>query len=55
MHGATGIRLLARGATHVVNAPQNVLNVQFPHLTVLKSSAMSDFLGRPVYRKDVKV
>jgi len=55
MIGMTGSRLVTRGATHLVGAPQNVLHIAFPHKTTVSSMQMVDSLGRPTYRKDIKV
>ena len=55
MMGMTGHRLLHKGATSVVTAPQNLVHVTFPQKTVVKSMQLIDDFGRPVYRKDIKV
>lgn len=53
--GMTGHRLLHKGASAIVTAPQNLVNVQFPQKTVVTSAQLIDNWGRPVYRKDIHV
>jgi hypothetical protein len=55
MMGMTGSRLVTKGTAGVHYAPQNLLGVMFPHKTVVTSQQMVDSLGRPTYRKDIKV
>lgn len=56
MLGITGHRMAIKGAENqLVTAPQNLINVQFPQKTVVKSMQMVDEFGRPTYRKDIHV
>jgi len=55
MMGITGHRLANKGASALVSAPQNLVNVQFPQKTVVRSAQLIDNWGRPVYRKDIHV
>lgn len=55
MLGMTGSRLVAKGTAGMHAAPQNLLGVMVPHKTVVSSQQLVDHLGRPTYRKDIKV
>lgn len=55
MHGVTGHSLIFRNLKHVVRAPENMVKVEFPQKTIVRSAALLDSFGRPVYRKDVHV
>ena len=55
MRGNTGHSLIFRNLKDVVTAPQNLVKVEFPQKTVVRSKALIDQQGRPVYRKDIHV
>jgi hypothetical protein len=56
MLGMTGHRMCNKGALNrVVMAPQNLANIQFPQMTVVRSMQLIDDFGRPTYRKDIHV
>lgn len=55
MMGMTGHRLLYKGASAEVTAPQNLVNVTFPQKTTVTSAQLIDNWGRPTYRKDIHV
>lgn len=55
MMGITGLRILHRDFKGVVTAPQNLVHIQFPQKTVVRSAQLIDSYGRPVYRGDIHV
>lgn len=55
MRGPTGHSMIFRNLQHVVTAPQNLVKVQFPQKTTVRSKALIDYQGRPTYLKDIHV
>lgn len=53
--GVTGHSLIFRNLNAVVRAPENLVKVEFPQKTIVRSKALIDQAGRPVYRKDIYV
>jgi hypothetical protein len=56
MTGMTGLRLLHLGSKdNVVGAHSGLVTTIFPQKTTVTSAQLNDHLGRPTYRKDIKV
>lgn len=56
MYGITGLRLLHLGSKNqTVGAHSGVIETIFPAKTTVTSMQMVDHLGRPTYRRDIKV
>ena len=55
MTGITGHRLLHLGAKGGVSSQIGTVHIGFPAKTTVTSMQMTDHLGRPTYRKDIKV
>lgn len=55
MTGITGLRLLHLGAKGTETAHSGLIPTIFPKKTTVTSMQMVDKMGRPTYRKDIKV